>query len=67
MSDVLERIKRAARICAELGRPAAETDLYAEEDENGVVWIWRKDGSPHSYMSRKTFDELGLVLKRELA
>lgn len=60
---VLERIKRAARMCMEHGRPADETDLFAEEDENGVVWIRREDGSVVAFMGRDVFDELGFVLK----
>lgn len=63
MSDTLARIKEALRKVHEAGRPVTETDLYAEEDENGVVYIVGPDG-PRAFMSRKVFDELGFTLTK---
>lgn len=49
-----------------IGLPT-DDGTFAEEDENGVVWLRRADGSPLMFMARSVFDALAATRSKQSA
>ena len=53
--NVSDEVMELAKSMAKESALSHEPGDYAEEDENGVVWIRRKDGTPIMLLNRQDY------------
>lgn len=62
MKDDRQRIIDAANEVMRVGQSPDQTNLRAEVDGSGMVWIVDLDGNVLRKMTREEFDSLGFII-----